>query len=214
MAADVATRRMTLNEYFALPCDGTLIEWVAGEAVFHLSASALHQQVVQFMYMLLQLFTNLRRTGRVFLAPYAMMPTPQGPVREPDIMVITPEHLDRVQDRWLTGAPDLAVEVLSDDSLARDRSEKFDEYEAAGVREYWVVDPRPGRERADFWVLDRGRYRAIAFGDDGTYRCSVLPGFWLKTAWLVPGAMPDPLRALGEMVGPEALIAALRPQQD
>jgi Uma2 family endonuclease len=33
---------------------------------------------------------------------------------------------------------------------------------AAGVREYWILDPRPGYERADFYVLDeQGRYRPV-----------------------------------------------------
>ncbi len=210
MAAEVATRRMTLNECFALPCDGTLVEWVAGEAVFHVSASALHKQVVHFLHVLLRLFTNLRGTGRILPAPYAMMSTPQGPVREPDIMVVTAEHLDRVQNRWLTGAPDLAVEVLSDDSLARDRSEKFDEYQAAGVPEHWVVDPRPGRERADFRVLDEGRYHAVPAGGEGVHRSTAVPGFWLRTGWLVAEAITDPLAALADIVGRDALIRAPR----
>lgn len=41
----------------------------------------------------------------------------------------------------MDGTPDLIVEVTSPESLARDRGEKYVEYEAAGVREYWLIDP-------------------------------------------------------------------------
>jgi len=61
-------------------------------------------------------------------------------VVQPDICVVCdPEKLD---DRGCIGAPDLIVEVQSPSTAKRDLNEKFNLYESAGVREYWVVFPQ------------------------------------------------------------------------
>ncbi len=60
-------------------------------------------------------------------------------VVQPDICVICdPSKLD---DRGCIGAPDLIVEILSPSTLKNDWNYKFNLYEAAGVLEYWIVDP-------------------------------------------------------------------------
>jgi hypothetical protein len=102
------------------------------------------------------------------------------------------------------------VEVISDDSVACDRADKFYEYQAAGVREYWILDPRPGRERTDFYVLDdRARYRPIPPDSDGHYHSTVLPGFWLQVDWVTSTEPPDVLAALAQIVGRQKLVEAI-----
>ena len=53
-------------------------------------------------------------------------------------MVCDPKKLD---ERGVRGAPDLVVEILSDSTRRVDLLKKFDIYQRAGVREYWIVDP-------------------------------------------------------------------------
>ena len=60
-------------------------------------------------------------------------------VVQPDICVIC--DLSKLDERGCIGAPDLIVEVLSPSTLKYDWNYKFNLYEAAGVREYWIVDP-------------------------------------------------------------------------
>jgi Uma2 family endonuclease len=60
-------------------------------------------------------------------------------VVQPDICVIC--DLTKLDDKGCIGAPDLVVEVLSPSTLKYDWNYKFNLYEAAGVREYWIVDP-------------------------------------------------------------------------
>ncbi|MER3485893.1 MAG: hypothetical protein C4345_07940, partial [Chloroflexota bacterium] len=68
-------------------------------------------------------------------------------------------HLDRLTPERVVGPPDLIIEVVSEDSEHRDRVDKFNEYEAAGVPEYWIVDNRPQRRRAYFYRLGaEGQY--------------------------------------------------------
>ena len=61
-------------------------------------------------------------------------------VVQPDICVIC--DLSKLDEKGCIGAPDLIVEVLSPSTLKYDWNYKFNLYEAAGVREYWIVDPK------------------------------------------------------------------------
>jgi Uma2 family endonuclease len=135
-------------------------EWVNGEAIIFMPPKVIHQHIVGFLYMLLSLYTRPRNLGMVMVAPVAMQLRPHDPLREPDILFIAQEHLDRLTTDRLEGLADLIVEVVSDSSVARDRADKFYEYQEAGVGEYWIIDPRPGKERVDFYQLQpNGRYR-------------------------------------------------------
>jgi Uma2 family endonuclease len=61
-------------------------------------------------------------------------------VVQPDLCVIC--DLTKLDDKGCIGAPDLIVEVLSPSTLKYDWNYKFNLYESAGVREYWIVDPK------------------------------------------------------------------------
>jgi Uma2 family endonuclease len=61
-------------------------------------------------------------------------------VVQPDICVVCDP--DKLDDRGCIGAPDLIVEVQSPSTAKKDLKEKFDLYESAGVKEYWVVFPK------------------------------------------------------------------------
>jgi Uma2 family endonuclease len=202
--------RMTYEEWLDHEHEGGLTEWVDGEVIVHMPTKDEHQRVVDFLNRLMGLFVRLTKLGMVRSAPFAMRLVPKGPGREPDLFFLAAANSERLTRRQLTGAADLVVEVVSDDSVTRDRDEKFYEYQTGGVREYWIIDPRPGRLRADFFVLDeQGRYQPVPLPPDNTYRSAVLPGFWLKTDWLWQQD-PDPLAALGQIVGVERVLAALR----
>jgi Uma2 family endonuclease len=72
-------------------------------------------------------------------------------------------------------APDLVVEVLSPSTAKIDRSTKFDDYEAHGVGEYWLVDAE--KNVVEQYVLTDARYDLRAKSADGTLHSAALPGF-------------------------------------
>ena len=110
----------------------------------------------------------------------------------------------------LSGPADLVVEVVSDESVARDRTDKFYEYQAAGIQEYWILDPLPGCMQADFCVLeDQGRYRPVPVDSNGRYASTVLAGFWLQMDWMLSPEPPAVLQALAQIVGPQKLLEAI-----
>jgi Uma2 family endonuclease len=181
-------------------------EWVDGEAIIFMPPKIIHQQIIGFLYIVLSLYARSRNLGVVMVAPVAMQLGPGAPFREPDLLFLAEEHRDRLTADRLEGAADLIVEVVSDSSVARDRVDKFYEYQEAGVAEYWLIDPRPGKERVDFYQLQGdGRYQAALPDAQGRYHAAVVPGFWIDVHWLWQEPLPDPLGALQQIVasGPQ-----------
>lgn len=84
-------------------------------------------------------------------------------VVQPDIMVICDKS--KIDERGCKGAPDMVIEILSASSQRHDRVVKFQLYEQAGVKEYWLVDP--ANKTAQSFVLEKGRYAAKELGTAG-----------------------------------------------
>jgi Uma2 family endonuclease len=175
-------------------------EWVNGEVVTIMTVSLLHQLIVDFLNRLLGFFIEARDLGRLVSGPAQAKLQNSG--REPDLFFVMRERLGQWQEKYFDGAPDLIIEVISDDSVGRDRAEKFEEYEEAGVREYWIIDPRPKRRRADFYQLGAdGKYKPVPIENDGVYRSQVLKDFWLNVNWLWQDPLPKVMQALNEIEG-------------
>jgi Uma2 family endonuclease len=105
------------------------------------------------------------------------------------------EHLERLKTNYLDGPADLVVEIVSPGSRARDRGDKFYEYEQAGVPEYWTLDPQ--RKQAEFYQLGGdGIYHLVPVGDDGVYHSAALKGLWLKVDWLWQEPLPTLMSVL------------------
>ncbi len=129
----------TESEYLHL--DSTRgIEFVEGRLEFKPMPTKLHQLIVGYLYRLLYAHVCGSKLGQVYLAGYRVRTTAKH-YREPDLLVVLQEH-EQAAARQFTSVADLAVEVVSDDDPARDLETKRAEYAAAGIPEYWIVDPR------------------------------------------------------------------------
>ncbi len=187
--------RVSYEEFLDWTEDGTHAEWVDGEILIMSPTSAIHQDLADFLAALLRLYSEARQPGTVISAPFQMKAGPELPGREPDVLFVASERRDQIKESYLDGPADLAVEVISRDSRARDRGDKFYEYEQGGVREYWLIDPL--RRQAEFYRLgDDGIFQAVPVGDDGIFRSEVLEGLWLRVDWL----WQEPLPALLSVV--------------
>ncbi len=201
---------MSYDQFLAAFDENVQAEWIDGEVIIFVPPTTLHQRVV-FFARLLSLYTDVFRIGEVVTSPVQMRAQLDGSSREPDIAYIANEHHDRVTRQRLAGPAGLVVEVVSDESVARDRVDKFFEYQDMGVREYWIVDPRLGKERVDRYWLDDNRYQPTPPDEQGRYHARVLPGFWFRATWLWQESPPDPHAALAEMRGvPPSTLQALR----
>ncbi len=181
---------MAYEEFLAWTQENQHAEWVDGKVVVMSPAATRHQELVVFLITLLNLLVRRRNLGRVLTAPYQMrlQTPPRG--REPDLLFVATEHLDRLTPTYLDGPADLVVEIVSAESVTRDRVEKFAEYETAGVHEYWLIDPE--QESAEFYRLDgTGQYTLMQGGRDGRYASAVIAGLVIDAAWLWQDPLPS-----------------------
>jgi Uma2 family endonuclease len=189
--------KMTYEEFLAWADEDTWAEWVNGEVIIMSPTSDKHQDLAGFLTALLRHVVEMSQLGVVRFAPFQMKTGPDLPGREPDILFVAREHLDRLRDIYLDGPADLVVEIISRDSRARDRGDKFYEYEQGGIREYWLLDYL--RRQAEFYQLGAdGIYRLVPVGEDGIYRSAVLEGLWLKVEWLWQEPLPPLMSVLRE----------------
>jgi Uma2 family endonuclease len=190
--------KMTFEEFLAWCDEDTWAEWVGGEVQMVSPASKHHQDLGRFLMMVLTGYVRKHGLGEVIPAPFTMrlLNVPSG--REPDLLFVTAEHLDRLRETYLDGAADLVVEIVSPSSIGRDRGDKFVEYEEGGVREYWLI--YPDRKVAEFYNLAQdGHYRMVPVGADGIYLSQVVEGFWIKVDWLWQEPLPLELDVLREL---------------
>jgi Uma2 family endonuclease len=183
--------RMTYEEFLAWADEDTLAEWVDGEVVMYSPASRQHQNIADFLTSVMRTFVEQRDLGVVLSAPFQMK-LEHG--REPDVLFVAREHLERLKETYLDGPADLVVEIVSPESEGRDRGDKFYEYARGGVPEYWLIDPQ--MQWGEFYHLEGNRYRLIFGGQEGEYRALVLPDFRLRVEWLWREPLPPVLEVL------------------
>lgn len=185
-------QKMTFHEYLKAyhSVEGVRTEWLAGEvAIYKITSSTQHNQILGFLYRLLDDVLSRKGLGIVLLAGIPMYWSDEKPAREPDLLVVFNEHQVRIKATHLDGIADIVVEIISPDSDGRDRGDKFVEYEAAGVPEYWLFDPI--RSEAVIYALGEDkRYHARAKDAQGRLVSSVLPGFAPDPAVLWRGTLP------------------------
>ncbi|MFN4181026.1 MAG: Uma2 family endonuclease, partial [Armatimonadota bacterium] len=190
--------RMSLEEFLKWVDEDVWAEWEDGKVIIMSPASYQHQDISRFLTVLLSIFLEENDLGVVLSAPFAMWLPISNRVREPDLLVVLKEHLDRIKETYLDGPADLVIEIVSSESILRDRGTKFAEYELDGVGEYWVIDPE--RKQADFFVLGESRRFERRFADKrGFYHSSVLKGFRIKVDWLWQSPMPKVTEAIKEV---------------
>jgi len=171
-------QRMTADEFAALPEGPPYFQLVEGELFFMASPNRLHQDIV--LNLAFSIKTHLRARpsmGSVYIAP-SDVKLDEGNVFEPDVYFVSRERQGILTDQGASGAPDIAVEVLSPSTLRLDREKKRAVYFRAGVRELWFV--LPDRRQVEIHLPKPGgeTVRTLAVGDELT--TDVLTGWSMK----------------------------------
>lgn len=187
--------KMSYAEYLNVASETQITEWVDGEIIIHMPPIYEHQYLAGFLQALLLAFILDFDLGELVVAPYEVKLWPDGPSREPDLAFIhhsNQAQLKRKSKRY-DGAPDLIIEIVSPSSVRDDRVDKFMEYEQAGVKEYWIIDPRSRRQRVDVYGRNptSNMLEEMPIDEAGRFHSAVLPGFWLDPDWLWQNVLPD-----------------------
>ncbi len=130
----------TIEDYYALP-DERRVELIDGVIYDMSSPSFVHQGVAGEVYFQIADFIRKNKGECVVrIAPVDVrLDCDDKTMVQPDVLVICDRQKIK---RWgIMGAPDFVLEVLSKSTRRKDSLTKTSKYAAAGVREYWIIDP-------------------------------------------------------------------------
>lgn len=184
---------------WSLKQEFTRAEWVNGDVVAMSPASARHVDIIHWLIKVLGVFVEYHQLGSLKGPDFTVrLKTATGIARRvPDVLFVDRTRVALIKKNHLEGAPDLAIEVVSPESEIRDRQLKHAEYESAGVREYWIIDPNA--EKLDVFTLNSaGKYQQIEPAD-GKLASSVIAGFWLRPEWMWQVPLPFSFRVYQEL---------------
>jgi Uma2 family endonuclease len=194
----ISSSKMTYED-FLREYNGQYAEYVDGEVIKPMTVTKTHSKLTHFLSSLLQFFVESKRLGQIYGEPYQMKMNLEGKTksREPDVFFVATENFNRVNEQYFEGAADLIIEVISPESIIRDTQDKFEEYEAAGVKEYWIIDPN--RRTANFYNLEEnGKYKLRYPSAEDKFESRIIEGLWIKTDWLWQENLPDLMEVLKE----------------
>jgi Uma2 family endonuclease len=198
MATEVQAEPITFEEFCELVRDDQKADLING--VIYMASPDNTDANELFMWLggLMYDFAQEKSLGRVFGSRVAFrIDKTNGP--EPDIAFVAKEREHLIKRGRVEGGPDLAVEIVSPDSVERDYEAKRAQYEQAGVREYWILDEL--KKRVTLLRLGRkGKYRAVRPKGDSLHS-EVLPGFWLLRQWLWQTPLPKKSEVLKQILG-------------
>ena len=170
--------KLTYEDYRNTP-DDERYELIDGDLVKLVSPGHAHQRTRMKLGIRMYTFVERRNLGEVYFVPFDVVLSDTDVV-QPDLLFVSRERLHIITEDNIQGAPDLAVEILSPSTSARDRGYKRDLYAKHGVKEYWQVDT--DAKRITVLSLNaHGDYDVVAvYGVGQTLASPLLPGFALN----------------------------------
>ncbi len=186
---------MSYADFLAMDFENNHVEWVNGKVIDMPPISGGHQDVGSFLITLINTFVVAKNLGTIKYEPFQMKTGPDLPGRSPDILFVASAHSKRLKKTYLQGPADLVVEIISPESVGRDRGEKFSEYERGGIPEYWLIDPL--REQAEFYIRNKkGIYQLARMDAKGIFHSTMLPGLWVDPEWFWKSPLPPVLSVM------------------
>jgi Uma2 family endonuclease len=172
----IAARKLTYADYEKIPPDGFRHEIIEGEELMTPAPNPSHQTALLNIARVLADHAKARKVGRVFVAPTDVVLS-EHDIVEPDVFFIAEARAGIIGPKYIEGAPDLVVEVISPSTASHDRGAKRALYDRAGVREYWIVD-LPARTVE---ILEFGSPRRTRVYQEGqSFETAVLPGLTVR----------------------------------
>lgn len=185
--AQIIATDVTWDDYMANYA-ADFAEWIDGAVITMTPVRFRHNQLSLFLADCFRDYLARTGGGEVLHSPFVMK-LPKSS-REPDVQVVLPASVERIKDTYLDGPADLVVEIISPESDTRDRVDKFTEYQASGVSEYWIIDPT--YEEALFYQPDEQRlYHRVPLDEQGIYHSRVLPRLALSPSMFWQEKLPD-----------------------
>jgi Uma2 family endonuclease len=163
------------------------VELIRGK-IFTMSPapSRLHQKISQSINHCFLNFLN-DKNCEVYTAPFDVRLPDKGPVDEDIITVVQPDLCvicdpTKLDEKGCLGAPDIVVEILSPGNNQKELKDKYELYESAGVKEYWIVSPE-NRTLLQYVRNHEGKFEGLRIKTVGdVVHTDVLPRFSLNVS--------------------------------
>ncbi len=174
---DVAStlKSYTIEDIYALP-EGERAELIDGKIYYMAPPSTRHQRIISDIHYRIKDYI-IKNNGEceVLPAPFAVFLNKDNKnYVEPDISIICDK--DKITDKGCHGAPDWVIEIISPGNKEMDYFKKLFKYQAAGVREYWIVDPT--KEIVMVYRFEKETMEEYSFGED--IPVGIYDGFSIK----------------------------------
>jgi Uma2 family endonuclease len=172
-------QRSTASELFEMPDDGFRYELVKGELRKMSPSGWEHGEVVVNITLLLGQYVKMNKLGACGGAETGFkIASDPDTVRAPDLSFVRWERIPEgaARRKFFTGAPDLAVEVVSPGDTRREVSEKVEDWLETGARAVWVINPKQRAVTVYRSMTDVTRLSEEDELDGG----DVVPGFHCK----------------------------------
>ncbi len=151
----VEKKKYTYEDYIKIS-DDKRYELMNGELLMTPSPIPNHQRISGKLEFMVRKFITENNLGEVFYAPCDVYLDNENVV-QPDILFISKERLGIIGEKNIQGAPDLVIEIISENSVYRDMVQKKRLYARFGVKEYWIVIP--DEEEVEVYILEEGIYQ-------------------------------------------------------
>lgn len=144
--------------------DWDLSQIINGEEIMSPSPKSPHQNASRNLQWTLESYVRKHGLGDIWNAPMDVIFEEDYNRLQPDLIFISKEKKDIVQD-WIRGVPDMVVEIVSKSTVKMDTVVKKEIYERYGVQEYWLL--KPEKRILEIYTLTDERYKLHAsFGED------------------------------------------------
>lgn len=182
----VAVRKMTYQEFRQLEFDNNdpfVYELIKGELVKKSAPNPRHQFILKKLFAKIDSVATEKNLGQALFAPVDVFLDDYS-APQPDIVFIRQERIDIIDlDEDIMGTPDLVIEILSPNSVKRDRFDKKDLYEQFAIPEYWIVDPQ--NATIEVYRLQNNHYALSSFAaQSGAVHSEALGGWELEVSQL------------------------------
>jgi|SRR5579884_1425681 len=186
----------TFEDFCALVRDGQKADLIDGVIYMASPDNTDANKLFLWLASIMNIYARRMKLGDVFGSRVALrLDEEHGP--EPDIAFVRTEHLDRIQRGFVAGAADLAVEIVSPESVERDYYDKRELYQQYGISEYWIIDEE--EQSVTLLRLKKGEYHPVR-PKKGELHSKALAGFWLRPEWLWQEPRPDEFDTLLEIL--------------
>ena len=172
----------TEEDYYNLP-ENVRAELIDGQIYYMAAPSRIHQKILMFLSKTIANYIDSKDGScEVYPAPFAvkLFEDDDKTVVEPDISVICDPN--KLTERGCTGAPDWIVEIVSPSTSSHDYIRKLNLYAKAGVKEYWIIDPRT--EKVFVYHLNQADVNADSYTFQDKIKVNIYDDLWIDFAEL------------------------------